>query len=114
MQSNARGWLQFDDRAARQLSSLCRIRDISLRSEGVFPKGGAIGKPCKAKQSVKHSKPLYVPLFSSILASLCRNGSRNGTVTKNVSTSAMGWQISTPDRPNSRGRVRMSGIKNTP
>ena len=28
----------------RQLSSLCRLRDISLRPEGVFPSRGALGK----------------------------------------------------------------------
>ena len=28
----------------RQLSSLCRLRDISLRPEGVFPSRGAFGK----------------------------------------------------------------------
>ena len=31
-------------RSARQASSFCRLRDISLRPEGVFPKGGALGR----------------------------------------------------------------------
>ena len=37
--------------ASRQLSSLCRICDISLRPEGVFPKGGALGKGGKSTRS---------------------------------------------------------------
>ena len=39
----------------RQLSSLCRLCDISLRPEGVFPSRGASGKESSRKK-------LYYPL----------------------------------------------------
>ena len=51
---------------------------------------------------------------SSIRLSWFRNASRKGRETIKVNTSAMGWQVSTPTSPSVRGRMRMSGIKNTP
>ena len=42
----------------RQLSSLCRLRDISLRPEGVFPQGEALlkGRPYRIDFSKNFSK----------------------------------------------------------
>ena len=51
---------------------------------------------------------------SSIRLSWFRNASRKGRETIKVNTSAMGWQVSTPTSPSVRGRMRMSGMKNTP
>lgn len=43
-----------------------------------------------------------------------RKGSRKGTEMQKVRPSAMGWHSSMPLRPQMWGRVRMSGMKQTP
>ena len=46
----------------RQLSSLCRLRDISLRPEGVFPQGEAY---CGLRQATFFVQPLRLALLAS-------------------------------------------------